>query len=313
MRLAAILIVIPILAHAQSGEQLFQERRYDEARTAFQARLTKDKADAGAVYYMGRIAMAQNKAGDAVDWFEKAVALRDTSALYHDWLGAALGVVTETANKFRQPFLVRRVKTEFERAVELDPKMIGARFDLLDFYTFAPSIMGGGMDKAKEQAAEIAMLSVLDGHVAMAKIARREKNKVQEEREDVAAIEAAPDSAVGYSRLIGFYFEQSRWDDVFATCDRLMQHKPDEMPVHITWAAAAAISGKYLERGEREAKFYLASAKDAMPGNLVAAHWRLGQIYAATGRKELARSEYNEALRIYPQNQAVKKSLEALK
>jgi tetratricopeptide (TPR) repeat protein len=92
-----------------------------------------------------------------------------------------------------------------------------------------------------------------------------------------------------------------------------MQHKPDEMPVHLIWAATAALSAKNLERGEREAKFYLANAKDAMPGNLVAVHWRRGQIYAATGRKESARAEYTETLRIYPQNRVVRKSQDALK
>jgi len=43
------------------------------------------------------------------------------------------------------------------------------------------------------------------------------------------------------------------------------------------------------------------------------AHWRLGQIYEKTGRKELAKAEYGEALKLNPQNQNAKKSLEALK
>ena len=55
------------------------------------------------------------------------------------------------------------------------------------------------------------------------------------------------------------------------------------------------------------------NAKNAPVLNMANAHWRLGQIYAATARKDLARAEYNESLRINPENQAVKKSLEALK
>jgi lipoprotein NlpI len=46
---------------------------------------------------------------------------------------------------------------------------------------------------------------------------------------------------------------------------------------------------------------------------LANAHWRLGQIYPASARRELARAEYNESLRINPQNQAVGESLEVLK
>src|SRR4051812_47082230 len=116
MRFIITALVVPAFLQAQSGEQLFRERRYDDARAAFQARVAKNKGDDSAFAYLGRIAMVQNRAGDAADLFEKAVALRDSSARYHDWLGSALGLEATTASKFRQPFLARRVKKEFERA-----------------------------------------------------------------------------------------------------------------------------------------------------------------------------------------------------
>jgi Tfp pilus assembly protein PilF len=43
------------------------------------------------------------------------------------------------------------------------------------------------------------------------------------------------------------------------------------------------------------------------------AHWRLGQIYEKTSRRDLAKAEYNEALKMNPQNRNAKKSLEDLK
>ena len=92
-----------------------------------------------------------------------------------------------------------------------------------------------------------------------------------------------------------------------------MKMRPDEMPVHLTWAGTAAQSGKNLERGEREAKYYLENAKDAPIANMSNTHWRLGQIYEKTARKELAKTEYGEALKLNPQNQNAKKSLEGLK
>ena len=93
-----------------------------------------------------------------------------------------------------------------------------------------------------------------------------------------------------------------------------MKLKPGEITVHLTWGGTAAESGRNLERGEREVKLYLANApKDAPAGNVSNAHWRLGQIYEQTARKELARSEYNEALRLNARNSNAKKSLDSLK
>jgi tetratricopeptide (TPR) repeat protein len=233
--------------------------------------------------------------------------------LYHLWLGNALDNEAQQASKFRQPFLARRVKTEFERAVGLDPSMIDARVSLIDFYVTAPGFLRGSIEKAKLQAAAIAKLSALQGRLATARIARVQHDTVTEERENQNALTVALDSAGAYFALGAFYRNHSRPADAFAIYDRLMKRRPDEMAAHLTWAGTAAVSGKNLERGEREAKFYLASAKDAPPVNSANAHWRLGQIYASGARIELARSEYQQSLRINPHNEAVKKLFAQLK
>src|SRR5438067_1937853 len=91
MRRAALLLAIPFALRAQTPEQLFQDRRLAEAKSAFQAQLARDKSDANAMYYLGRIALAENNSDEAADWFEKAVKRNDRSSLYHLWLGNAIG------------------------------------------------------------------------------------------------------------------------------------------------------------------------------------------------------------------------------
>ena len=321
MRLCVLLLALPFALKAQAApavashtpEQLITERRLDEAKTIIDAMLASDKNDPKAMYYRGRLEYALGNSGRAVDWFEKAVKRNDTSAVYHLWLGNALGDEAQKASKLRQPFLARRVKGEFERAVALDPKSIDAREGLVGFYSVAPGFMGGSMDKARDQANEILKLDVIRGNFQLARVAERSKDTVAAEAAYKAVISTAPDSAIGYYGLGGFYRNRSRWDEAFATYEQLMRRKPDEMPVHLTWAATAAQSGKNLERGETEAKFYLANAKDAPPVNLSSAHWRLGQIYEKTSRRDLANAEYSEALKINPQNQNARRSLDALK
>jgi tetratricopeptide (TPR) repeat protein len=319
MRLAVFLLAIPFAISAQapllpsSPEQLIDARRFDEAKVAIQALLARDNNDPTALFYMGRLEYAQGNSGRAVDWFEKAVQRNDNSALYHTWLGNALGDEAQRANKLRQPFLARRVKSEYERAVALDPTSIDAREGLVSFYSIAPGFMGGSMDRAREQANEIVKLNPIRGSFQLARVAERSKDLAAAEAAYKSVITVAPDSAIGYYGLAGFYRSQSRWAEAFATYDQLMKLKPDEMPVHLTWAGTAAQSGTNLERGEREAKFYLEQAKDAPQANMSNAHWRLGQIYEKTWRRDLAKAEYAEALKLNPRNQNAKRSLESVK
>lgn len=324
MRRAALLVLLlPALASGQSGpavgavatpRQHFEARRFDEARAGFQGELAKNRNDANALYYLGRIADAQDRSGEAVDWFEKAVKQEPNNALYHFWLGNALGDEAQKASKLRQPFLARRVKSEFERAVALDPALLEPRLGLVSFYSMAPGIVGGSMEKAQEQADEIVKLNPLRGHLAHASLAQRRKDLAAEEAAYTAATAAAPDSAQGYYSLAAFYRRQSRWADAFATYERLQAAKPDEALARAAWGFTAAQSGTQMEKGEREIKFFLANQPaDVAPQNVAGAHFRLGQIYEKTGRKDQARQEYGETLKLNPQHAEAKKALDALK
>ena len=318
MRTALLLLVTPALLAAQAltsnVEQLYRERKFDEARTVLRAQIAKDRNDHRSLYWMGRIAEDEDKFGEAMDWFEKAIKLNDTSALYHAWLGNAAGGEAQRANKLRQPFLARKVKAEFERAVALDPRMLDPRFGLVDFYTMAPGFMGGSVEKAKEQAQEIKKLHPFRGHFADARIAQRQKDVPGEEKAYQAALAAMPDSITTFYSLASFYRRQSRWDDAFVVYDSLMKRYPEEIPVHASYGVVAAQSGKNLERGEAELKKYLATPPAQVnPQTLSFVRYQLGLIYEKTSRKEPARAEYTEALKLNKDNADAKKALSNLK
>src|SRR5262249_27246071 len=148
---------------------------------------------------MGRVYMAMDKSGDAVEWFEKAAKANDKSSEHHLWLANAIGDQAEHANKLKLPFMARRIKSEFERASQLDPTSIDARHGLIQFYSQAPGVMGGSMEKAKEQAIEILKLNGMRGHFEMAALLECEKDVAGAEREYAAALVAAPDSNAAYN------------------------------------------------------------------------------------------------------------------
>jgi tetratricopeptide (TPR) repeat protein len=318
-RLALLLSILPVSLVAQSGDsrrgvKLFEERNYPAARSEFSAVLGRNPRDAEALFYMGRIASAEDRAGEAVDWFEKAVKANDNSSEYHLWLANALGEEAQRASKLRQPFLARRVKGEFERAVQLDPRSVAARRGLMDFYMIAPGVMGGSKEKAREQAAEIAKISPLQGRFAAAAIAQREKDVQAVEREFLAAVSENPDSAIAYLSLSVYYQNVQRWDDAFALLDRLLAAKPDEVRAHYQIGRAAALSGKQLDRGEQSLKLWMAHPPaDAAVTTRSGAHYRLGMVYDKQGKRALARAEYEQALRINSRNDDARKALEKLK
>ena len=277
--------------------------------------LKANPSDDAAMHCMGRIFVAMNNSGAAVEWFEKAIKVNDKVAVHHLWLGNALGDQAQHANKLKQPFLARRVKSEFERTVELDPASLDGRHGLIQFYSQAPGVMGGSMDKAREQAREIQKLNAMRGHVELAALLEnKDKDLAGAEREYTASITASPDSAFGYSNLAAFYRRQKRFNDAVATWDRLLKAKPDAVNAHLNAAFNLALSGQGLERGEREVKDWLAAPpKDATPLTTGFAHYVLGMIYERQGKKEPARAEYQTAISLNPKNADAKKALDALR
>ena len=312
------LVVVAIRAGAQCSPAittLLNDGKTEEARAEVEGLVKKNASDDAALHCMGRVYEAMNKSGPAAEWFEKAIKVNDKVALHHLWLGNALGDQAQHANKLKQPFLAKRVKSEFERTVELDPTSIDGRHGLIQFYSQAPGFMGGSMDKAREQAREIQKLNAMRGHVELATLLETKDNDVPgAEREFVAAVTAAPDSSYGYNNLAGFYRRQKKYDEAVATWDRLLKIRPDLVNAHLNIAFNLALSGQALDRGEREVKDWLAAPpKDATPVTTGFAHYVLGMIYERQAKKDAARSEYQTAVTLNPKNTDAKKALDALR
>jgi tetratricopeptide (TPR) repeat protein len=296
-----------------STQRLVTDQKYDEARAEADALLKKNPSDDAALHCMGMVYVAMDKSSDAIPWFEKAVKANENSSAHHLWLGNALGEQASHTNKLKLPFLARRVKGEFDRAVELDPKSWEARHGLIQFYSQAPGVMGGSMDKAKEQAREIGKFDPLRGHLEMAALLERDKDFPGVERELNSAVSAAPDSAVGHNTLGAFYRRQKRYADAVSVYEKLLRAKPDATNAHLLIGWNLKLAGEN-DRAEREIKQWLAAPpKDAPPQNLSAAHQFLGDIFAAQSKKGAARAEYELALQINPKNPDAKKALESLK
>jgi tetratricopeptide (TPR) repeat protein len=140
----------------------------------------------------GQAALDRNDARAAVDVLQKAVAASPNNAQAHYLLGVAYGTLAQQSNVIRQAALAHRTRDEFAKAVDLDPDHVKARFCLVEYYTVAPNFMGGSIDLARQQAAEISKRDNAWGHRATAFIEAHLKNYDVAATELKAAVSADP-------------------------------------------------------------------------------------------------------------------------
>ncbi|MCK6617189.1 MAG: tetratricopeptide repeat protein [Cyclobacteriaceae bacterium] len=162
--LIACLLFVSLLSSGQSnlqqGISLYQSKRLDEATKLFRV-IEKNSADYGsALYYLGRIAYDKKEYDDAVDYFKVATERSPTNGEYFNWLGDAYSGVGSESGIFTQMSVGPKALRAWEKAAQLNPKIINARVSLVDSYVVAPEFMGGGESKAKAMAKEV--LPLLD-------------------------------------------------------------------------------------------------------------------------------------------------------
>jgi tetratricopeptide (TPR) repeat protein len=319
---AALLMLAPSRASGQPG-QPGQDSTLDRARTAIEANqaasVTGELAawvkahprSAAGHFWLGRAWLAQGDWEKAADRFE-AVELDPGSAQAHYFLGAAYGEQAMRASKLRQPFLAKKVQHAFERAVQLDPDYLDARTGLLDFYRMAPGFMGGGMDKARAQAAEIRKRDPLRGAYAFAGIALAEKKLDVAAQEYERAIAAAPDSVGPYLALGELRGRQGHWADAWTHLDRYRARRPSDPRLPYFTGRLAGASGQRLDEGEQALALYLQREPPPRAPSHGAAHWRLGQIREHRQDVAGARREYETAVRLDSSVRAAKQALDRL-
>ena len=203
--------------------------------------------------------MNSNQYEKAVDLLEKAVAAKPNDATRHFWLARAYVAAAPDAGMFSMMSLGRKVGNEFATAVKLDPNYIEARLGLLDFDLMAPGLMGGGVDKAREQAGEIRKRDALAGHRAFAKIAAKNKDINAERAEYVAAVRENPNSPQAHYWYGTFLLlTEKNYKASGEEFEAALRVHVNYMPAYFQIGHLAALSGANLAQGEGALQKYLA-------------------------------------------------------
>lgn len=266
-------------------------------------------ADPAALAAAGRTALQKDEHEKAVELFEQAVRLAPKNAEYHYYLGAAYGELAQGAGILKQASLAKKVKAEFEKAVELDPNYIDARLGLVDYYTIAPGFMGGSEEKALQQAAEIKKRSTLDGHRAFARIYGRQKKIDLARKEYVDAVRENPNSARAHYLLGTFLLNEKNWSGALQELEAALRLDPKFMPAYLRLGQHAAQTGQHYARGEEALRKYLGyTPTEREPGHSTAWYF-LGMLQEKQGQKGAARTSYLNAQKLAPKAKDIAEAL----
>jgi len=290
--------------------------------------------------------IVKNRADEAVAWGEKAIALAPSSAEAHYQVALAYDLKVQISSGMGKLGPAKKYKAALEKAVALDPGYLLARTRLFDYYLNAPGIAGGGVDKAKAQADEIAKLDPKAGYRLRAAIFEKDKKWDEAEKElraglaqdpadlnmvgslanvfqgrnDLAGAEAVwknfltayPKNADALFALGQLRLTMNKFDTAKECFIAGLALEGDVMRFRYQLGKLSALSGLDPEEGLKQLNLYLQSPPG--PGNptWADAHWRMGNIYEKTGNPDAAAQAYRKALEINPDHKNAKDSLKAL-
>jgi tetratricopeptide (TPR) repeat protein len=283
----------------ETAPALLATGKVDDAIATLHAQIAASPDDALAHNLLCRAYFSLGQWDRGVGECEKAVSLEPQNSEYHLWLGRIYGEKADKAGFMTAAGLARRVRTEFEAAVRLNPDNIDARSDLAEFYLEAPGIVGGGRDKAEEQVASLARMNPAKAHWVSARIAEKKKDLATAEQEYRAAIETSHGSASSWLNLGLFYRHRERWDDMVQA---LMHVRPAPLldrPDALVDAADILIhSQRDLQEAAQLLRAYLNSSRQVEQAPAFKVHYLLGTAGEKMGDKHNAEAEYRAALNL---------------
>jgi len=294
--LVLLLLIASLTASlADSAKDKLAAGRIDEAIAELNGRLSSAPEDAESSNLLCRAYFTLEEWDRAESSCRKAVSLEPGNSRFHLWLGRVYGEKADRANFLAAAGLVGKVRGEFERAVQLNPKDVETRLDLAEFYIEAPGIVGGGEQKAREQAQSIATVNPAREHWIYARIAEKKKDAATAEREYHQYIDLSKGDAEAWLNLALFLRRQKRFDEMEQAIVKLSQAPIPKLDVLVEASGMLYRAGRSYPFATELLRRYLAAGPvEAAPA--FKAHHLLGMLLEKQGDKAGAAQEFRASL-----------------
>ncbi|MBI2678347.1 MAG: tetratricopeptide repeat protein [Candidatus Koribacter versatilis] len=345
-----VLALDPVKTVPPDPVALMEAGHYKKARAIVDARFRANPNDAESLYLEARVKNAFGAPEEALKLAERALELNKKNVNYHGALAQLYGDKAQQANFLEQVVFARKVKGHLEEAVALDPKNWKSRDGLIQYYLLAPSIVGGDKEKAQKIADAAVQDDPAHGWMMQARIALQNKDYAKAESAYLSALKADPQNFAATVALGNFYLQDAvkkyvmtekygrdaiRLDptraqgyslvaaqmiyrgntgaDLDAVLAQAEKANPDDWSPYYFAGRVLIAVGKDFDRAERYLRKYLQQEPEGNAPKLAYAHWRLGQMYQKSAKKDLAIAELEACLKAEPNFEPAKKDLKALK
>jgi tetratricopeptide (TPR) repeat protein len=313
IRFALLLLLLfsvrVLLADATQANTLLQQGRVDEAAATLHTVLAAQPGDAQAHQLLCRIYYTQDMADGAIHECELAVSNAPSSSDNQMWLGRAYGFKASHANPFHALNLAVKVRVAFEHAVQLDPENVQAMSDLGEFYVAAPSLIGGGLDKAQALAATMQLHFPAQAHRLLALIAEKKKDNTAAEAEFSSAV-AAGKTPESYIDLGQFYQRHNQPDKMLEALQSGVAADHRKGPPLVDAASILTEAHRSPELAETLLRAYLSSSAKTDDAPAFKVHVQLGHLLAQNGDPAGAHREYATALTLASKYAPARKAMQ---
>ena len=313
MKSLVILIVLglflPVGRAAASPSEMLAAGRVDDVIASLHAQLEKTPSDAASHNYLCRAYLSLRDWDQAISACERAAFLEPRNSDYHLWLARAYGEKADRSSVFAAMSLARKVRKQFEIAVELNPRNVDARVDLAEFYTNAPGILGGGDDKVRAQASALAAIAPAQAHYVLGRLAEKNKDAGTAEKEYRAAVAASDGNAHDWLNLALFCKHQNRLNEMEEYLQRAVNSPTANNEVMVESAEVLLRAGRNPRIAAQFVRRYIASEAPSEKSPLFHAHYVLGTALEKQGDTQGAAREYRAALAMASNFPAAKEAL----
>jgi len=282
---------------------LLYQGNVKEAEIALEQVKQNDNNQAEHGLLRARIEFANQAMDDAADTLKTLIEKHPNNAEMHFWLGRIKGRQAQQASIFSAASYAKEAKQAFIRSTEVDPTYVPGYIGLIQYYTNAPSMVGGSIKKAKQVAQQLAKLDPVESTLSLLTIAREEEDK-KKAIELLNKIEVDHKHNASALLTAAFYYQQNEEyqnaHELFVRASQLplSQDISKAQQRRFTQSKTAALyqigrtavfAEKNLDAGIQALTQYIESP---IPGNLPSKDWakfRLSNLYVLNRQTDLAK------------------------
>src|SRR2546423_1812167 len=188
-------------------------------------------------------------------------------------------------------------------------KNLMARVDLAEFYTEAPSIMGGDKSKARQLADFVLKHDPALSHYMYARIEEKQNSRDKAEQEYKAAVQTSGNLAQYWVNLASFYRRAGRLDEMESAVNKAAgaQHK-NNTPLFDA-ASLLLQAGRNYPGAIQMFRHYLSGNDFTEDAPAFQARYLLGTLLEKQGDSQGAATEYRTALALASRYQPAQDAL----